>query len=114
LTVQDDGRGLALGKIYDMAVEKGIYEKAAAKPLDAEIANLVFASGFSTSDEVTDVSGRGVGMDAVKGFLEKEGGSIEVLLTDGQEGESFRGFSTNIRIPQAFFKLAIDLSKNAA
>jgi len=114
LTVQDDGRGLALGKIYDMAVEKGIYEKAAAKPLDAEVANLVFASGFSTSDEVTDVSGRGVGMDAVKGFLEKEGGSIEVLLTGGKEGESFRGFLTNIRIPQAFFKLAIDLSKNAA
>mgnify|MGYP003856629339 CR=1 FL=1 len=114
LSIQDDGRGLALNKIYEMALGKGIYEKGAAKPSDQDIANLIFSSGFSTSDEVTDVSGRGVGMDAVKGFLEKEGGSIEVMLTGGQEGDSFRGFSTNIRIPKKFYKLAIDLNKDAA
>lgn len=110
LAIRDDGRGIAISRIYKMAVEKGIYEASAPKPSAAEIANLIFSSGFSTADAVTDVSGRGVGMDAVKGFLEKEGGSIEVILDDGSEDDDFRSFTTNIKIPESFYQEAIDFN----
>jgi len=52
---------------------------------------------------VTDVSGRGVGMDAVKQFLLKEGGGIEICLEDSDEGADFRAFSTRISLPEKFF-----------
>tara|TARA_R110002072_G_scaffold172728_3_gene327000 strand:- start:20939 stop:24076 length:3138 start_codon:yes stop_codon:yes gene_type:complete len=107
LAVRDDGRGIAISRIYKMAIEKGIYQASDPKPSAAEIANLIFSSGFSTADEVTDVSGRGVGMDAVKGFLEKEGGSIEVILSAGNEDDDFRSFTTNIRIPKSFYQETI-------
>jgi len=113
LAVRDDGRGIAISKIYEMAVEKGIYESDAPKPSANEIANLIFSSGFSTADEVTDVSGRGVGMDAVKGFLEDEGGSIEVVLDEGSEDDDFRSFKTNIRLPEKFYKHGLDFPKSA-
>jgi two-component system chemotaxis sensor kinase CheA len=110
LAITDDGRGIAITRIYKMAIEKGIYQESDPKPSAADIANLIFSSGFSTADAVTDVSGRGVGMDAVKGFLEKEGGSIEVILDAGNEDDDFRSFTTNIRIPQSFYQVAIDFS----
>jgi len=114
LIIQDDGRGLAIQRIYQMAIAKEIYQEDAPQPSEQEIANLIFSSGFSTADEVTDVSGRGVGMDAVKGFLEKEGGSIEVVLVEGASGDNFRNFATHIRIPEKFYKLAIDFKQNVA
>jgi putative methionine-R-sulfoxide reductase with GAF domain/CHASE3 domain sensor protein/HPt (histidine-containing phosphotransfer) domain-containing protein len=104
LAVRDDGRGIAISRIYKMAIEKGIYQQDAPRPSAADIANLIFSSGFSTAEAVTDVSGRGVGMDAVKGFLEKEGGSIEVILDPGNEEDDFRSFITNIRIPKSFYE----------
>ena len=110
LAVRDDGRGIAISRIYKMAVEKGIYEESAERPSATEIANLIFSSGFSTAEEVTDVSGRGVGMDAVKGFLEKEGGSIDVILDDGAETDDFRSFTTNIKIPASFYQKAISFN----
>lgn len=110
LAVSDDGRGIAISRIYKMAVEKGIYQESDPKPSASDIANLIFSSGFSTADAVTDVSGRGVGLDAVKGFLEKEGGSIEVILDAGNEDDDFRSFITNIRIPKSFYQETIDFS----
>jgi len=110
LAVRDDGRGIAISRIYKMAIEKGIYDESDPKPSATEIANLIFSSGFSTADEVTDVSGRGVGMDAVKGFLEKEGGSINVILDDGDENDDFRSFTTNIRIPDKFYQEAVSFN----
>jgi len=107
LAISDDGRGIAISRIYKMAVEKGIYSADDPKPSASDIANLIFSSGFSTADEVTDVSGRGVGMDAVKGFLEKEGGSITVMLDDGPDDADFRPFKTNIKIPDKFFQEAV-------
>ena len=98
-SVSDDGKGIALSKIYEKAVEKGLYTQDQPRPPDAEIANLIFASGFSTAEQVTEVSGRGVGMDAVKQFLESEGGSIEVMLTDNNENADFRRFRTVISLP---------------
>jgi len=113
LSIKDDGRGLAISRIYKMAIEKGMYEAGAAKPSATEIANLIFSSGFSTADEVTDVSGRGVGMDAVKGFLEKAGGGIDVVLGEGGEEDDFRTFTTNIKIPSSFYKVALNFDKTA-
>jgi putative methionine-R-sulfoxide reductase with GAF domain/CHASE3 domain sensor protein/HPt (histidine-containing phosphotransfer) domain-containing protein len=110
LAVSDDGRGIAISRIYKMAIEKGIYQESDPKPSASDIANLIFSSGFSTADAITDVSGRGVGLDAVKGFLEKEGGSIEVILDPGNEEDDFRSFTTNIRIPKSFFQEAVDFS----
>lgn len=98
-SVRDDGKGIALSKIYEKAVEKGLYNSDQPRPPDSEIANLIFASGFSTAEQVTEVSGRGVGMDAVKQFLISEGGSIDVVLTDNRENADFRQFKTVISLP---------------
>lgn len=98
-SVRDDGRGIALSKIFAKAVELGLYPAGAQRPAAREIANLIFASGFSTADEVTEVSGRGVGMDAVREFLENAGGRIEVKLDAGDESANFRGFTTVIQLP---------------
>lgn len=113
LAVKDDNRGIAISKIYEMAIEKGIYAADAPKPAATEIANLIFSSGFSTADEVTDVSGRGVGMDAVKGFLEQDGGSIAVVLDEGGEEDDFRTFTTNIRLPESLYSVALEFAKSA-
>jgi putative methionine-R-sulfoxide reductase with GAF domain/HPt (histidine-containing phosphotransfer) domain-containing protein len=113
LSISDDGRGLAISRIYKMAIEKGMYAEDAPRPSATEIANLIFSSGFSTADEVTDVSGRGVGMDAVKGFLEQAGGGINVVLGDGGEEDDFRSFTTNIKIPESFYKVALSFDKTA-
>ena len=113
LSVRDDGRGIAVSKIYEMAVEKGIYSADDARPEAKEIANLRFSSGFSTAEEVTDVSGRGVGMDAVKGFLEDQGGSIEIVLDDGSDTDDFRMFTTKIVLPAKFYTEALDFAQSA-
>lgn len=103
LTVRDDGRGLAIGRIYQKAIDCGIYDANSARPAAADIANQIFASGFSTADAVTEISGRGVGLDAVKKFLEQEGGSIEICLDDGDETADFRKFTTKITLPAQFY-----------
>ena len=99
LTVRDDGRGIAINKIFKKALELGIYAEGSSRPAAAELANLIFSSGFSTADQVTEISGRGVGMDAVRKFLEEEGGRIEVVLDDGDESADYRGFTTHIHLP---------------
>ncbi len=105
LSVRDDGRGLALDRIYKLAVEKGIYKAEEPRPSSSDIAKLIFASGFSTANAVTDVSGRGVGMDAVKTFLEKAGGGIDVVLDPGDDGAEFRSFAIDIRLPEKYYVL---------
>lgn len=101
LVIRDDGRGIAIDKVYALAIEKGIYTESDPRPANIDIANLIFSSGFSTADALTDVSGRGVGMDAVKSFLEKEGGSITIKL-DSQQSASYTAFSTVIKLPLKF------------
>lgn len=101
IRLKDDGRGLALTKIRQRAIEQGILnESHAHAPQD--IAQLIFRSGFSTADQVTEVSGRGVGMDAVRGFLEREGGHIEIRFLDEQHDADFRPFETLISLPDKF------------
>ncbi|MDH5328751.1 MAG: Hpt domain-containing protein [Aquincola sp.] len=85
---RDDGAGLNLSRIRDRAVAMGLLP-ADALPSDAELANLIFAPGFSTAEAVTELSGRGIGMDVVKSEVNALGGRIETASAPGQ-GTSFR------------------------
>jgi two-component system chemotaxis sensor kinase CheA len=77
IEVADDGRGIDPARIRDIAVSRGLIEPEAAAELDDEAAmQLVFAPGFSTAETVSEVSGRGVGMDAVKAAVERLGGRV--------------------------------------
>ena len=98
MTLADDGRGLALARIRGIAVERGWLEAHGAAS-DETIASFIFRPGFSTATNVTEVSGRGVGMDAVRDFLEREGGAIELRFTDERRGADYRHFQTIVRLP---------------
>lgn len=87
ITVSDNGAGLNLEKIYKKALEKGLISEKEEMP-EKDIANLIFLPGFSTADKVTDISGRGVGMDVVKKALNSLGGLIDIKTKKG-EGTSF-------------------------
>lgn len=90
LSIRDDGRGLDPVKLREAAVRKGMLTAEAARRLpDQEAINLVFAPGFSTQEQVTDISGRGVGMDVVKQNLDKLNGTVEVWSEVGK-GTEFR------------------------
>ncbi len=91
IEVRDDGRGLSRDKLLEKARERGI-EAPDSMP-DTEVWNLIFAPGFSTADVVTDVSGRGVGMDVVKKNITALGGTVEI---DSAEGY---GMSVKVRLP---------------
>jgi two-component system chemotaxis sensor kinase CheA len=81
--ISDDGLGLDREKILAKAVQKGLIEQG-AHPSDQEIFNLVFEPGFSTAAHVTDLSGRGVGMDVVRKNIQKLRGRIEIQSKAGQ------------------------------
>lgn len=83
IEIEDDGQGLNTAKIRKKAQERGLI-KADAGLTDHEINNLIFLPGFSTADKITDVSGRGVGMDVVKKSVEKLRGTVEVQSQPGK------------------------------
>ncbi len=94
IEISDDGSGIDPEKIKAKAIEKGIVSSDLAMKLsDRETTALIFAPGFSTAEKITNVSGRGVGMDVVKTNIEKIGGSIDVVSTPNQ-GTTFK-----IKIP---------------
>lgn len=101
LRLCDDGRGLDLDRIRAKAIASGLVQEGSALAA-AETAQLIFAPGFSTASEVTAISGRGVGMDAVKAFIESVGGSIALELqpTHGQAGHT--PFHTVIHLPAQY------------
>lgn len=89
IEVKDDGNGIDIQKVKSKAIEKGtITEDQAAVMTEDEIINLLFRPSFSTADKVTDVSGRGVGLDVVKSKIEALGGDVEVKSVYG-EGSTF-------------------------
>jgi two-component system, chemotaxis family, sensor kinase CheA len=99
--LRDDGRGLPLQAILAKAQQQGLLPPHADLRAH-DVAQLVFAPGFSTASAVTQVSGRGVGMDTVKGFVEAEGGSIKLSLQGACDGASlpeFCAFETVITLP---------------
>jgi two-component system chemotaxis sensor kinase CheA len=91
IEVRDDGRGLNREKLIKKAREKGI--DAPDSMSDSEVWSLIFAPGFSTAEQVTDVSGRGVGMDVVKKNITSLGGTVEI---DSAEGY---GMKVSVRLP---------------
>ena len=91
IEVRDDGKGLNRAKLLTKARERGLDVSDAMS--DSEVYALIFAPGFSTADEVTDVSGRGVGMDVVKKNITALGGTVEI---DSAEGF---GMTVRVRLP---------------
>jgi two-component system chemotaxis sensor kinase CheA len=91
IEVRDDGRGLNRAKLLAKARERGL--DAPDSLTDAEVYGLIFAPGFSTAEQVTDVSGRGVGMDVVKKNITALGGTVEI---DSAEGY---GMTVRVRLP---------------
>jgi two-component system chemotaxis sensor kinase CheA len=94
IEVTDDGAGLDYEKIRAKAVQKALIpSEQAARMSEREVNNLIFLPGFSTAEKVTNVSGRGVGMDVVKTNIEKIGGVVDVQSTKGQ------GTTVRMKIP---------------
>jgi two-component system chemotaxis sensor kinase CheA len=93
IIVKDDGQGLEKEKILKKAREKGLLKKQENEYTDKEIYSFIFLPGFSTNEEVTEFSGRGVGMDVVTKNIEKVGGMVAV---DSKLGE---GTTLSIKIP---------------
>lgn len=85
IEISDDGAGVHAQRVRDKAVERGLIPADKAQQLsDAEAAQLIFLPGFSTADKVSDLSGRGVGMDVVRSAVERINGQVELTSTEGQ------------------------------
>ncbi len=94
LSITDDGRGMDPEKLKRKAIEKGLIdEMTAAQMSDKEAFELIMAPGFSTAEVISDISGRGVGMDVVKSMITRLNGSIEIDSVPGQ------GTQIKIRVP---------------
>jgi two-component system chemotaxis sensor kinase CheA len=94
IEVEDDGKGMNPDKLRETAVKKGLMSQSEVDRMsDEEAMNLIFTPGFSGAEKVTDVSGRGVGMDAVKAKIEELGGSVK---TESIEGE---GTKIQLQLP---------------
>ena len=92
IEIRDDGRGLARDKLLRKAIERGLVREE-DNLSDKDIYDLIFKPGFSTADQVSDVSGRGVGMDVVRRNINELGGAIEIESTPG------KGSAIIIRLP---------------
>ena len=94
IQISDDGKGLSTDKIKDKIIEKGLADLEELETMSSQqIQQFIFKAGFSTAEQVTAVSGRGVGMDVVRTNIEKIGGSIELNSTEG------KGSTFTIKIP---------------
>ena len=94
LSIEDDGKGMDADVLRNIAVERGMFDKdAAARIDDHEAYNLIFEPGFSTKKEISDISGRGVGMDVVKTSITQLNGSVEVHSKWG------KGSRIEIKVP---------------
>jgi len=92
IRISDDGRGIQRQRVLERAWERGLVERGVTPP-DEQILQLIFAPGFSTAEKVTNLSGRGVGMDVVRSNIEALRGSVTIDSTEG------RGSRIEIRLP---------------
>ncbi len=94
IEICDDGAGISVLRVKQKAVEKGLMRPEQVEKLsDREALNLIFLPGFSTAQKVTNLSGRGVGMDVVKSHIEKIGGTVDLFSRPGE------GATVKIKIP---------------
>ncbi|MFA3789662.1 chemotaxis protein CheA [Aliiglaciecola sp. SL4] len=94
LTIEDDGKGMDPDKLKDIAISRGVLDAdAAARMTDEEAFNLIFAPGFSTKTEISDISGRGVGMDVVKTKINQLNGTVNI------SSELGKGTRLEIKVP---------------
>ena len=94
IEIADDGAGIDPARIGEVAVQRGLVSRDQLSRMDArEVIALIFQPGFSTADEVTNVSGRGVGMDVVRTNIERIGGTVDMASQPG------RGTTCRVRIP---------------
>jgi two-component system chemotaxis sensor kinase CheA len=94
IEIKDDGRGIPVDKIKAKAIGNGLVSESEAEGMsDQQILQFIFQPGFSTAEKVTNVSGRGVGMDVVRSNITKIGGTVELQSTEGQ------GSRFTIKIP---------------
>jgi two-component system chemotaxis sensor kinase CheA len=111
IDIIDDGQGMDVEKIRQKAIEKGrITEEASRSMNDSEIIDLTFQSGFSTADAVTDLSGRGVGMDVVRTNIEKLGGTVQ-LFSEWGRGTTLR---LNMPLTMAIIQALIVETENVS
>lgn len=94
IEVRDDGRGVDLDRVRKQAVQQGLVKaEDAARLLESELTNMIFEPGFSTASQITEVSGRGVGMDVVRTVLDKLKGTVQVISNPG------KGTTIQLRAP---------------
>jgi len=94
IEIRDDGRGVDLDRVRKQAVKQGLIKAdEASRLLDSELTNMIFEPGFSTAAEVTEVSGRGVGMDVVRTVLDRLKGTVHVISNPG------KGTTIQLRAP---------------
>ena len=94
IEIQDDGKGIDVEAVRSKAIEKGIISQEDAKNMsDRDAVNLIFLPGFSTTTQVSDLSGRGVGMDVVKKNVERLNGVVEIVTEKG------KGSTFTIKLP---------------
>lgn len=94
LSIEDDGKGMDANLLKNLAIDKGLMDKEQADRLsDSECYNLIFMAGFSTKQEISDISGRGVGMDVVKTKISQLNGNISIESTLG------KGTRLSIKVP---------------
>ncbi len=94
IEIGDDGAGIDVARVKQKAIEKGLLRSEQAEKLsDREVLNLIFQPGFSTAQILTNVSGRGVGMDVVKSNIEKIGGVVDIFSRPGE------GTTVKLKIP---------------
>ncbi|MDR3211302.1 MAG: Hpt domain-containing protein [Planctomycetota bacterium] len=93
IVITDDGRGLSREKIVRKGIERGLINGDGSDLSDGQIYHLIFEPGFSTADKITDISGRGFGMDVVKKNIEKLSGKIDIRTREGE------GTAVIMRIP---------------
>lgn len=108
IEIQDDGRGLNIEKIKEKAIQKGFLRPEEAKNLTNEqVSSLIFSPGFSTGDEITDISGRGIGLDVVQSKISQLNGKVRVL------SEVDKGCCVQIELPTTMSTLMVFLVKSA-
>ncbi|MGK7950069.1 MAG: response regulator [Xenococcaceae cyanobacterium] len=107
ITIADDGKGISLDKISDRVVKMGIPQEEVSQISEAELLEFIFEPGFSTASEVTELSGRGIGMDIVKTNLQAIGGDVRVTTVAGQ------GTTFTLRVPFTLSILRVAIIEQA-